>query len=100
MSGFNSFKFKSQPKPSDKYKSQPPVYTSTSAIAASAAKVGYGSNFSKKHATEEDYFESGDIEESDSRKKEYQPASDSSEEEEDDPLDSFMASIEVHLLNT
>jgi len=66
------------------------------------ARPSYGASFSRKHATEEDYFENNEGEElknNNSKTCEYQPASDSSAEEqdddeEDDPLDSFMAGIE------
>ena len=53
----------------------------------------YGSNnFSRKHKTEEEYFEDGEDEVK--NKLEYQPASDS-EDSEEDPLDAFMSGIEV-----
>ncbi|RNA22526.1 ATP-dependent RNA helicase DDX42 [Brachionus plicatilis] len=54
-----------------------------------------GTSFSMKHSTEQDYFDSDEGEDK-SGSKPYQPASDSdpSEQSDDDPLDSFMASVE------
>ena len=68
-----------------------------------SAKPSYGASFSRTHATEEDYFEDNegeDLKNKNAKACEYQPASDSSADEqddddEDDPLDSFMADIEV-----
>jgi hypothetical protein len=57
-------------------------------------QYGSNSNFSRKHLTEEDYFE--DAEDEQKNQLEYQPASDTdSSESEEDPLDAFMSGIEV-----
>ena len=107
--GFSGFKLnKSQPSSGSK----PPSSYQTS------AKPSYAPSFSRQHKTEEEYliilkfkilnflikvyllsyFEEDEEPKNKQNSKscEYQPASDSStEEEEDDPLDSFMANIEV-----
>ena len=105
MSGFTGFKLKSVSKTSsasatssDKSKLQAAYPLSTA-----ATRPSYGPSFSRKHVTEEDYFESAEDELANAKKLkdlEYQPASgssSSSNDEEEDPLDSFMSSIEVYL---
>lgn len=70
------------------------AYPLPASLRQSSIKPSYGSSFSRKHATEEEYFDDGE-EESKQTQLEYQPKSDSSSEEsEEDPLDAFMSGIE------
>ena len=56
-------------------------------------QYGVNTNFSRKHMTEEDYFEDADDGQKNNQL-EYQQASDTDESSEEDPLDAFMSGIE------
>ena len=101
--GFGGFKLKSSSQSKSSSIEKARLQSAYPLQVAAVARPSYGASFSRKHATEEDYFENNEGEElknNNSKTCEYQPASDSSAEEqdddeEDDPLDSFMAGIEV-----
>ena len=110
--GFTGFKL-GGPKPGSGNNSKvPPSYSVNSKkLETSGLKPNYGPSFSSKHLTEESYFESAEDEDDMPTKPielEYQPAPDSptynknnnqnEDEEDDDPLDEFMAGIEVSFL--
>ncbi len=96
MSGqkFTGFKMKSTSSASSSSQIQS-KYPLPAEVSQGYVKPRYGNNtnFSRKHMTEEDYFEEAEDDQK-VNQLEYQPASDTDESSEEDPLDAFMSGIE------